>query len=113
VNLFDAELGICADPVIAADSRWLLCDLDRCPDGPWVIAAAGRVREEVAGEHSLTFTVEGMAETTCAVRVRLPDKPKTAVNLDGNSAWSWDAGSNTALIRFANWPAGARVEIRW
>ena len=113
VNLFDAELGICEDPVIAADSRWLLCDLDGCPDGPWVIASAGRVREEVSSENSLIFTVEGMAETTCAVRVRMPGKPKTAVNLDGNAVWVWDAESNTALMRFANRPAGARVEIRW
>ena len=40
-DLFDSRLAIRRNPVIAPGSRWLLYDLARCPDHPWVIAAAG------------------------------------------------------------------------
>ncbi len=114
VNLFDARLGVVRDPAIGPDTRWLLADLARCPDGAWVVAAAGRVREERADDRSLAVRVEGMADTRCALRVRLPSAPASVQVEDaGDVLCEWDAPSRTALIRFANRPAGRAVDIRW
>jgi hypothetical protein len=113
VNLYDPALSVVADPSIAPDSRWLLYDLSRCPHHPWVIAAAGRVVDEAYDESSLTFTVEGIAETTCAVRIRLPAPPES-VTADGETVEAaWDGDSQTALVRFPNAPDGVSVEVTW
>jgi hypothetical protein len=123
VNLFDAQLAICTDPQIQPDSRWLLYDLAHCPeDRPWVIAAAGRVRDEGYDAHTLSFVVEGMAETLCAVRAMLPLKPTsvTVETVEGPSAvgddevtYAWDVASKTVLIRFPNHPEGMAVSVCW
>jgi hypothetical protein len=113
VNLFDANLAIHRDPQILPDTRWLFYDLDRCPDHPWVIAAAGRVEQETYTDRSLSFRVAGMAETVCSLRARLPQEP-VAVTAGGNPAhYVWDAPSRTVLVKFANRPGGELVEIRW
>ncbi|MBT6147426.1 MAG: hypothetical protein HOH74_18460 [Gemmatimonadetes bacterium] len=112
VNLYDAELGVCESPTIVPDSRWLLYDLSRCPEHPWVIASAGKVREEEAHGSSLSFVIEGMAETTCSVRVRVPVEPAEVTVSEGTVEWAWDGASRTALLRLPNRPEGTRVEIR-
>ena len=111
VNLYDPDLTVVTDPQIAPDTRWLLYDLARCPEGPWVIAAAGRVEDERAEEDALTFTVEGMAGTECAVRVSLPSAPTFVSGEGSDVAIEWDAASKTALVRFSNQPAGVSVRI--
>jgi hypothetical protein len=113
VNLYDARLSIHIDPTIEPDTRRLFYDLSHCPERPWVIAAAGRVRQEMWDARSLSFVIEGMAETTCAVRARIPSQP-TQVKADGESAsYEWDALSRTVLIQFANRPEGQLVEVAW
>jgi len=100
------------------DTRWLLYDLARCPDQAqqtwaWVIAAAGRVEDEVAGATALTFTVEGMAKTMCAVRVRVPSAPVSVQAGGVEIPVIWDGASRTALLRFPNDPAGVKVRVSW
>jgi hypothetical protein len=90
-----------------------LYDLARCPDQPWVIAAAGRVRQEAWNAGSLSFRIEGMEGTTCAVRARIPAEP-IQIRVGDERAWhEWDAASRTVLIRFANQPGGRPVEVTW
>ena len=118
VDLYDPALPVIQDPQIAPDTRWLLYDLARCPDqaqqtGAWVIAAAGRVEDEAVTDVTLTFAVEGMAKTTCAVRVRVPSAPTTVLADGVEIPAQWDAASRTALIRFANKPAGVKVQVAW
>jgi len=113
VNLYDPDLSVVVNPEIKPNTRWLLYDLDRCPDQPWVIAAAGRVENEKVADGALTFAVEGMADTVCAVRVRLPDAPVEVLVGDQVVEARWDAGSSTALIRFDNRPEGVQVQIIW
>jgi len=120
VNLFDARLGLLVDPVIRANTRWLLYDLERCSDHPGVIAAAGRIRDERFDERGLTFVVESMAKTTCAVRAILPTEPSKVslrrVNEPSENvapAWEWDAASHTVLLRFAGDPRGIIAEVNW
>ena len=120
VNLFDAQLGILGDPIIQPDTRWLLYDLAHGIDEPGVIAAAGRIRDEHVEGNKLSFAVESMAETTCAVRVRVPNEPKTITaqrmdqaEMNGSLACEWSEASQTVLLRFAGDPDGTAIEIRW
>ncbi|HGJ67308.1 TPA: hypothetical protein ENS27_18255 [bacterium] len=120
VNLFDAKLAVISDPIINADSRWLLYDLAYCPDYPCVIASAGCLRNELFDKHSLTFAVESIEKTICAIRAKLPEKPhklslKHACNITEQitSDWEWDEKSQTVLLRFYGNPKGTLVEFIW
>ena len=113
VNLFDATLPVLTNPSIMPDTRWLLYDLDRCPDKPWVIAAAGRLRDEEYDDTRLSFTVEGMAGTTCVIRARVPRQPKMVAVQDRDTSFLWDAASRTVSVHFANNPEGVSVNIMW
>lgn len=113
VNLFDPRLSIHVDPPIQPNTRWLLYDLASCPERPWVIAAAGRVRDERFDDRSLHVTVEGMAGTTCVLRARLPAEPASVQAGAHAVSHRWDPGSRTTLIHFPNQPAGTAVTIRW
>jgi hypothetical protein len=114
VNLYDPHLGVLHDPLIAPDTRWLLVDLAHCPQGPWVIAAAGRVSDETAHERTLTFSVQGMAATTGVTCVRLPQPPARVQVVDGAVSESqWDARTHTLRVEFANNPQGVAVRVEW
>jgi hypothetical protein len=113
VNLYDPRLSAVENPSIAPDTRWLLVDLSRCPNQAWVVAAAGRVSDETPTDRSLTFKVEGMAQTTCAVRVLLPSMPRV-VSLNGQAGqFVWDDASSTALLEFPNSNQGVKVDLEW
>jgi hypothetical protein len=120
VNLYDARLGVLVNPIIYADSRWLLYDLAHCPDHPGVIAVSGCLRDERFDKNSLTFVVESMAKTTSVIRAKIPTKP-TKISLKNaddsteqiKSDWEWDEVSQTILLRFAGNPGGILVEIGW
>ncbi len=102
-----------ADPQIEPDTRWLLYDLSRCPEHPWVIAAAGRVENETFTGQSLSFTVAGMANTQCSLRARLPEQPIEVSVRDAPAAFEWDEDSRTVLLQFPNLPEGVKVRMRW
>jgi hypothetical protein len=113
VNLYDAHLKVVRDPVIAPDTRWLLADLSRYADQACVVGAAGRISGEMASEHSLAFNVAGMAQTTCAVRVKMPVQPARATRDGKDQACAWDESSHTALLEFPNKPNGVDIVIEW
>ena len=112
-DLFDPELTVLADPTITPGSRWLLYDLGHCPAGPWVIAAAGRVRDERAAAESLSFVVEGMADTMGVARIQVPCAPHTVTTNGKAAPVQWDEASHTAFIRFANRPQGVHIVVSW
>jgi hypothetical protein len=113
INLFDSKLAILQDPLIAPNTRWLLYDVSRVTGQAWVIAAAGRVQAEMAGDHSLTFTVDGVANTTCSLRARVPTRPVTIFAGQQPAQFEWHASSQTVLVTFANVISGTSVEITW
>jgi hypothetical protein len=113
VNLFDPNLAIVRDPQIDPDTRWLLFDLSRRPDHPAVVAAAGRVEGEDYTTSSLSFNVEGMAETVCVIRAILPEKPIDVETDTESCDWTWDSGSHTIQVRFPSEPSGVQVTLRW
>jgi len=113
VDLFDSRLTVRIDPKVLPDTCWLLYDLAHCPGYPWVIAAAGCVRDESWNGHALSFSVEGMIGTVCAVRVWIPSEPLYVQAGGEPTCYEWDAPSRTALVQFANRPTGCRIEIGW
>jgi len=91
-----------------------LCDVNTRPPQPWVLACAGRVRNEVFADGVLRFNVRGLAGTRCAVRVALPTAPRS---VEVGAAVSslrqdWDAGSRTLLVQFDHQTGGVDVVIR-
>jgi hypothetical protein len=113
INLYDFRLRAISDPEIKPGTRWLLYDLDQCPDHPWVIAAAGRVVDEQYDDDTLTFTLEGLADTKAVVCARVPAFP-SSVTVDGEPAtYHWDPDNRTARVRFPNRPEGVPVTIAW
>lgn len=113
VDLFDHRLRVLDSPTIAPDTRWLLVDPTWYKAPACVIAAAGRVSEEVASKRRLTFRVEGMAQTICAVRVKLPASPTQTIVGEQLFASEWEPKSMTALLEFANHPSGVVIKVEW
>lgn len=113
VNLYEHRLPVIANPILTADMRWLLVSLSHCPNEPGVIAAAGRVTDETVGERALAFTVEGMANTQCAVRAKVPNAPIGVYVAGAKQSGGWDAPSGTILLQFPNQPQGVTVMIEW
>lgn len=113
VDLFDAGLRVITNPAINAGSCRLLVDVSRCPQDAWVIAAAGRISDEVVNDRHLSFSVAGMDKTTCAVRVKLPAQPQST-SVGGRIHMSdWDEVSYSVLLEFPNDPHGVAVQIDW
>ena len=117
VHLFDARLPILETVTLAPGSRHLLLDLDHARGSkPAVLASACKtLGAEVAPDKSFRFFAEGPDKIEAVVRVSLPSAP-AEVRLDdqplARDAWTWDAASKTALIRFPNAPEGRWVGMR-
>ena len=128
-DLFSPRLEVRRRVAVEPGARLLLRDLDwsggegdDCEAA--VVAAAGRVRDERAGEGELSFVLEGMSDTEAAVRVALPARSGTAGPVeavgqsvaDGSSVplrTEVDEDSGTALIGFAHQPGGVAVQVTW
>lgn len=113
VDLFDAQLTVCLEPTAAPGQRRFLYDLSTCPAHAWVIAAAGRVQQEANTERSLSFLLEGIANTSAHVRVRLPAAPTGVTVAADTIPFTWDETSRTAFFSFPNQPEGTRVFVAW
>ena len=115
VDLFDAGLPIVDAVSLAPGSRRLLLDLDRAlarTPAPAVLASACKVLgAEKTADGGFKFFAEGPEKTEAVVRLALAGEPKE-VTVDGKAleaaSRTWDAGSNTVLLRFPNAPAGRR-----
>jgi len=115
VDLFDAGLPVLREVPVAAGKRFLLYDLDKAGTAqPYVAAAACRVRNEHVAGKDLLFDAEGIGSTQAVVRCAAKSAPK-AVLLDGKAAaqTTYDAASQTLLLRFPNTISPTRVEIRF
>jgi hypothetical protein len=115
VNLFDADLMVLRDPVIAPGSQWLLYDVNvPMPASAWVIAASGRVEDERAESGGISFTIKSAQETTAAVSVRLPAKP-SRVELQplNRMIERWDAENRLLFLSFPAQHTGIQVTIHY
>ena len=128
-DLFSPRLEVRRRVAVEPGARLLLRDLDwsggegdDCEAA--VVAAAGRVRDERAGEGELSFVLEGMSDTEAAVRVALPARSRTAGPVvavgqsvaDGSSVplrTEVDEDTGTALIGLPHQAGGVAVQVTW
>jgi len=116
VDLFDARLRVLTTVDVSPGARILLLDLDAVRGKRTrVLASAAKVTAERTLPDGIRFHAAGPEGTTAAIRVRLP-APPAQVTVGGVplplADVSWDPGSQTALVRFANAPRGVVVRVR-
>lgn len=114
VDLLEPALNVFAERSLQPGQRGLFYNLDWLQTSgktTAIVAAAGRVREERAGEVGLSFIIRGPSKTTAAIRLMLPHAPAT-ITLAPEKALTqtWDAASSTLLINFEH-GGDTRVEV--
>jgi hypothetical protein len=117
VDLFDPQLPVVTEVKMEPARRALLLDLDevkKSGPAPRVIAAACRIRDEIAATDRgrLSFHTEGVAESDGVVRILAPRVPSSVwINGQPIPKTDQDFDHGTLRIRFPNSPQGAFVEI--
>ena len=104
VNLFDAELRVQTNVVIAPGSRYFLMDLEAAHvRSPHLLASACKALPEVRSRHELTFAVEGVEATPGILLLETRRAPRT-VTLDGQtlSTFEYSAADHLLWIHFTN-----------
>ncbi|BCM94432.1 hypothetical protein IAD21_06339 [Abditibacteriota bacterium] len=115
INLFDSTLPVLTQVELSPGKRVLLFDLDfNRSNKPRVVAAACRVRDEVATKKSLRFRASGIGETDAVVRVTAPALPKS-VTVAGKAlpASDYDFEGGVVRLRFPNSIDAFPVEMDW
>jgi hypothetical protein len=114
INLFDPELRLLEKVELAPGSRFFLRDLDytRTPAPP-LLASAGRALPEKSPANSLSFWVEGAAQTPAVMLLRCAAAP-LAVTLDGQPVADvkFSAPDHLLWVRFANEARPRQLGIR-
>jgi hypothetical protein len=121
IDLFDPTLPVLSEKKVTPGHQALIYNIEQAPnpDKPRVLASASRVYEEKIEKKSYSFVVKSPANTTNVMRVLLPAKPKkiTVTDEKGKSILdvktSWDEGSKTSFLSFANDPDGIKVMLDW
>ena len=117
VDLFDAKLPVLESVTLAPGSRHFLLDLDRVrTPAPAVLASACKtLGAGKASDGSFRFFAEGPENVEAAIRVAMSTAP-AEIRVDekqlSRDSWSWDAVTETLLLRFPNAPDGQWVQIR-
>ena len=119
VDLFDPNLAVIPSAQIDPGSRRLLLKIEEANSGrePRILAAAAKITNARSVEGAFSFDAEGPAGTEAVVRVAFP-RGAVEVLDTGTTGMSpprmtWDAPSQTVLIRFMNAPSpGRHILIR-
>ena len=104
LNLFDPELAVLNTVTVAPRSRMLLLDLNSVKsDGPKVVAAACRVRDEKADGKTLQFRADGIGGTNAIVQIAAHSTP-VEVLVDGKplDPSKYDYSGGLLRVRFPN-----------
>jgi hypothetical protein len=110
LNLFDPNLTVRKDVTIAPGDRLLLLDLDYAPSAqPKVVAAACRVRNEQAGNQTLRFEADGIADTNAVVAIATRTEPKE-VRVNGKPL-QYEFQQGILRLRFPNSVDPQSVEL--
>ncbi len=98
VNLFDAELRVLDSVIIEPGTRFFLRDLDTPHErGPQLLAAACKALLTKREDNSLSFAVEGVAQTSAVLLLRTEHPPKS-VALDGQPVAQIDFSKTDGLL---------------
>jgi predicted alpha-1,6-mannanase (GH76 family) len=100
VNLFDPELRVLDRVTLAPGSRFFLRDLDvsKKNDDTKLLASACKAMPSVAPEKSLSFLVEGAADTAAVLLFQAMRAPKS-VTLDGEELNQTEFSKKDDLLR--------------
>ena len=104
VNLFDPELRVLESVTIAPGSRFFLRDLDVNHERqPPLLASACKALPVKSPDKSLTYLVEGVAQTPAVMLFRVSNAPQS-VTLDGQPVEHFDFSKKDGLLwlRFVN-----------
>ena len=104
VNLFDPDLRVRREVVLAPGSRWFLLDLDAvAASGPRVLLSACKALTLKQTSDRLTLAVEGVAHTPAVVLLAATTTPRS-VTLAGKAlqTFEFDAQEHLLRIRFEN-----------
>jgi hypothetical protein len=119
IDLFDPTLPVLDAKTVAPGEQSLLYDLARVPDKmrPSVLASASRIYSETVTGRSYSFVAKSPVNTVNSMRVLLPAAPSAVRVTDSQGEavsdvqMSWDEGSHTEFLGFANSPDGVKVEV--
>ncbi|QPH41826.1 hypothetical protein IZT61_08855 [Pedobacter endophyticus] len=119
IDLFDPELPILTQKVIAPKTQAYLFDLDKIEhkNKPQVLAAAARVTNEVVNKQQYSFIAKSPSNTNNIMRILLPNKAGSiSAKLNGKDLIinknEWDEKSQTLLLGFQNYSEGVEVNIK-
>ncbi len=103
VNLFDPELRALDSVTIAPGTRYFLRDLDATPGWPQLLASACKALLTSRENKSLSYAVEGVAQTPAVMLLRAA-RPPTSITLDGQPVEQINFSKPDGLlwIRFTN-----------
>ena len=114
IPLFNPSLPVVNHVIVRPNQRQLLVDLDRLDTRPCVAAASGRVTGETRTGGRLTFSISGIDDTPCLVRVACQAKPASVVVAGKTlSAGDWGYADETLRLHFENAVEPVPVEVRW
>ena len=120
IDLYDNTLPVLHEKTVVPGTQAFLVNLDRVenPAVPQVVAAASRQYDEVRSAKSYAFVSKSPINTTNAMRVLLPAKPKTVSVKDEKGhpvvfEKSWDKQTKTLFLTFDNSPEGRAVSVKW
>ncbi|GAC1435184.1 MAG: hypothetical protein NVS1B11_19880 [Terriglobales bacterium] len=116
IDLFDPALPILTSVRLTPGTHALLVDLDIASAGsaPTVLAAACRIRREVASANQFSFLADGVAHTQAVIRVRTA-RPATTVLVGGKllAKTDYEMDQDTLRLRFPNSVTPVLVEIHF
>lgn len=116
VDLFDPKLPVYTSVQILPGHQGYFIDIDRVDHGKaQVLAGSSRAEDEQRTGSSYSFTAKSPIDTDGISRVLLPERP-SSVTVNGEEVSdraSWDAGSSTCLITYANSPDGVKIVFSW
>jgi hypothetical protein len=119
IDLFNPDLPVLEKKIVLPGTQSLLYDLSavKNPGHPEVVASACRIYQKQSTHNQYSFMTEAPINTTIAMRILLPRKPKL-IKLRkisgeeiGLNTSSWDKKSRTLFISFESQPSGVHVLI--
>ena len=115
IDLFDPTLPVVQRKTVRPGEQAFLFDVKKIADKrrPQVLCGASRTYEEKATTSSCSFVAKSPIETSNVTRVYLPSKPKSVTVNSAPGNYTWDAASNTCLLKFENSPDGVTVTINF
>jgi hypothetical protein len=117
LDLYDPELPVLPAKSVAPGQQAFLYRIasDKAVKTPQVLATAARVYDFKAQPTSVSFSAKSPANTTNVMRILLPAKPKQIAATHLAQAepitHTWDAQTNTLLLKFKNYSEGVSVKI--